>query len=92
METSRNRRRLAGIAFALLAAVAAVGPVSANSGVSATVQSQASRATAVVSFRIVVPEVVAFNAGVQRQPANAPTLTRTEAVESGIRIVTIARP
>lgn len=92
METTRIRRRLAGIVLVLLPLFAAAAPAAANPGVTATVQTQANSATAVVSFRIVIPEVVAFGANAQRQPANAPTLTRTVSIESGVQLVTIARP
>lgn len=89
METNCIRRRLAGIALALFAAAA---PAAASPSAVATIQAQANSATAVVSFQIVIPEVVAFGADVQRQPATAPTLTRTVSIESGVQLVTIARP
>lgn len=92
MKSTRTRRRLASLAFALLAAIAAVGPAAADTGVCISGQAQETRATAVVSFRIVIPEVLGFGANAQRPHVNAPQLTKTSVIESGVRLVTIARP
>lgn len=86
------RKSIALLLIALLAAAAGHAQANTQLTVQATGSSASPvRASASVSFRIVVPETVSFGEQPKPRPGNAP-LVRTVSVEDGREVVTLARP
>ena len=84
------RNSFARIVFAAVLAFAALGTAQASDTSAPATSGQ--RATAIVSFRVIIPEVLRFDGESQRLHATAPQTTRLVSTEGDRAMVTLARP
>jgi hypothetical protein len=78
-------RSVAVLALVLLASPVFAASVSVNG-------EQASKASAAVDFRIVIPETLHIDSQVTRRARSQSFISRTTQVEAGRTVVTVARP
>lgn len=75
---------------AMLALIMATSPVLAASTQASG--EQATKASAGLDFRIVIPETLHINSEAQRRARSQPVISRTTEVAAGRTVVTVARP
>lgn len=76
--------------LAVLALIVATSPVLAASTQASG--EQATKASAGLDFRIVIPETLHINSEAQRRARSQPVISRTTEVAAGRTVVTVARP
>lgn len=84
------RNDVAKIVLAAGLAFAALGTAQASDTIAPSTSAQ--QATATVSFRVIIPEVLRFDGQAQRLHATAPQTTRLVSTEGERAMVTLARP